>query len=1091
MELKFNFLEDKPLEGDKLINAKFGHKEVANSLTSIIKKCKTPFSIALCGSWGSGKSSISNLVRNKLESDKTIGTVYFDVWKYEGDALRRSFLIETINQLKEQKFIDNSFSLADRLQNSVTRKSEGGLKFNKQLFKDFKGPLILIIICLLIILATFYLFGYLYELWLVLAPFIGIVGGASLVPWIIKLISSVFSTETVTFGSDRFQDPHEFEDEFGNLLNEYSGTRLLVIFDNLDRVEHDKALKVLSTIKTFLEPKDIEILDKDVVFLIPCDLGAIKEHIRGVYDNDNATAFNEDEFIRKYFNTIVMIPDFIETELEEYALSYLKDTNVDQLHNHFVSWLMARVFRNNPRQIKQFINYLLASYLLIQERVDIGQLRKGDIQIPQLAKFLIIEVNYSKILEELKNNKLYNLEELDYNLLSSLSKNKNEIDDFKSFINDTSHFPIKNLQIFLTLRHSEQEQKLPGSESLIIALKDGVQQEVEKYFESLKDFNKFNHLITQIIKQELLNTRNVESRFIIIKTLLPILDKNKYDLNPVIYPIFANFFLKNPNKYLKGVSTNLVFSEILKKESSKEYINPLVDRYIEIIKKHDSDDEQHQLSDDYLHSIIIQIPKHYEWFLRYDNVIQDILGKYFAKSTEVIQLFSENEVIQKKYISNKFVLDYIDNFDSDEIGENSKSNFNKKIEGLRSLHQDYWSEIIIKRLINVTKELIASENLKTDEDRINYKNNLFSALNLLFRHLSIPLNKVSSIEEWKTLIIELHKSYDSISSTTNKKIIIPLLFTLTKIISNELLNQVKEDIINFINNDDTGLEEFKFICDHATKSWFDDESIFLDNFKERAIQNNNNFSWIYENLSEKEKTNLLVKLVNKSVDNFIKAMSDLNNNVPSEKEILNAVISRFKVVTNKENRKSLYDICNVLKCANDENIINLFNQHLSEELTVENNDLRDVIYTTFKDAEYISEDKKRQTIKSIIEWLNNIENNPKQEESINTIVDNWKLLSGQARQKDLFIGFIFDKLLVNNSPIDNIEYGFHILSKLGIDYGDYQSNFGDIKERIINESDEDIKKVIMDGLVQYKSDESFKNYFKELDKITKKSNKAE
>ena len=68
-----------------------------------------------------------------------------------------------------------------------------------------------------------------------------------------------FSTETVTYGVDKLQDPHQFETEFARILGGLKNPRLLVIFDNLDRVAHDKALEVLSTIKTFWSQKILRI----------------------------------------------------------------------------------------------------------------------------------------------------------------------------------------------------------------------------------------------------------------------------------------------------------------------------------------------------------------------------------------------------------------------------------------------------------------------------------------------------------------------------------------------------------------------------------------------------------------------------------------------------------------------------------------------------------------------------------------------------------------------------------------------------------------------------------------------------------------
>jgi hypothetical protein len=70
-------------------------------------------------------------------------------------------------------------------------------------------------------------------------------------------------------------------------------------------------------------------------------------------------AFDPDEFLRKFFNTIIWIPDFIPSELEAFARARLKETGVPLLDNDYVAWIITKAFRNNPRQIIQFTNILL------------------------------------------------------------------------------------------------------------------------------------------------------------------------------------------------------------------------------------------------------------------------------------------------------------------------------------------------------------------------------------------------------------------------------------------------------------------------------------------------------------------------------------------------------------------------------------------------------------------------------------------------------------------------------------------------------------------------------------------------------------
>jgi len=110
---KFNLLSDQPLKSEAdFESTKFGHKEIAETITSLIINCPTPFTIGLFGKWGAGKSTISYMLQ-KAMLEKKFGFVLFDVWKHESDALRRTFLKESVNQLKEQKNIPEDFNLVE------------------------------------------------------------------------------------------------------------------------------------------------------------------------------------------------------------------------------------------------------------------------------------------------------------------------------------------------------------------------------------------------------------------------------------------------------------------------------------------------------------------------------------------------------------------------------------------------------------------------------------------------------------------------------------------------------------------------------------------------------------------------------------------------------------------------------------------------------------------------------------------------------------------------------------------------------------------------------------------------------------------
>ena len=86
-------------EGEKE-NDPFNHEGYADALTKIVSdnKERGPMVIGLLGPWGCGKSSIINLVKQKIDMEK-YSFVYFNAWKYADDSFRRQFILESINEL--------------------------------------------------------------------------------------------------------------------------------------------------------------------------------------------------------------------------------------------------------------------------------------------------------------------------------------------------------------------------------------------------------------------------------------------------------------------------------------------------------------------------------------------------------------------------------------------------------------------------------------------------------------------------------------------------------------------------------------------------------------------------------------------------------------------------------------------------------------------------------------------------------------------------------------------------------------------------------------------------------------------------------
>ena len=80
----------------------FGIQQYVSGLNEFILECNTPMTIAIQGDWGSGKTSMMNMIKEKLGA--SVITTWFNTWQYSqfnmGDALVVSFLSRLLSDIQ-------------------------------------------------------------------------------------------------------------------------------------------------------------------------------------------------------------------------------------------------------------------------------------------------------------------------------------------------------------------------------------------------------------------------------------------------------------------------------------------------------------------------------------------------------------------------------------------------------------------------------------------------------------------------------------------------------------------------------------------------------------------------------------------------------------------------------------------------------------------------------------------------------------------------------------------------------------------------------------------------------------------------------
>jgi KAP family P-loop domain len=385
-------LRDDPLS-DLLKGDRFRHAAYQVALNTILRAVNPPFVVGLFGKWGTGKSTITAQLRSEYEKreDNASAFINLDVWKYQLDSFRRQFLLGVEAELVKQHLVSNP-TIDSKLNKSETRPLPSRTGFKTD---DFLALCVAFGIFGLIAVVLFFLFKAagagnpeLSFLTLLLAP--ASVEAIRSVPQLI-----IQPGGTTTSGPPVTADQFEalFCDPILSSLKARKISKVVTVIDNLDRLQSQQVVEVLSSIKTFLD-----VPESPFLFVLPCDDEAIRRHIDTGYSQLAASQTPAAEFLRKFFNVTLSITSFYEEEMRAFAHQQLSSlTLVDLLDGedsvNRLARMIAGAFSESPRQVNQFLNNLAARSILAQARIDekILNLPGKKINLLLLAKMMIIE----------------------------------------------------------------------------------------------------------------------------------------------------------------------------------------------------------------------------------------------------------------------------------------------------------------------------------------------------------------------------------------------------------------------------------------------------------------------------------------------------------------------------------------------------------------------------------------------------------------------------------------------------------------------------------------------------------------------------
>ena len=863
---------------------------------------------------------------------------------------------------------------------------------------------------------------------------------------------------------DRFKDPDEFEQEFEKLISNIKVDRLLIVIDNLDRSTHGKAVELLSTIKTFLEPKS-----KKCIFLIQCDEDAIKKHLESVYlKNENAksgnTAFDADEFLRKFFNTSIKIPPFIDADLEEYTKELLTETDVKVFHNnHDLVSVITQAFRENPRQIKQFINTLLSHYLVALERESGGD---PVIKIPGvitnnpafLAKFLIIRQKWPDYYEEIIK---------DPKRIDDYTKQKADI---KDFMGGTGIIKTDNVRAFIYLKQSAHYLKLPGGMGvdLEIALEDNKAEDVIRILRELKTKSTKDNNISDFIIDLIRKNKGKQQTLINIINLTA---RSRKEVGLEVQPTFCEEIAKTVGNsllsQLHALDLNFIFFVI--RESRTELKRPLLSEYVTILGRAKDTEAVKKIPDypSYTQELAAFINSNYKLFTSKKKDLRAAFTTAHFENIDLLSVFEKNEPAIDDFITPELLLKLVESIAETDLSGTSATGFNlfsKKIEfvlNCRSVIDSTVTEAILEKVT----ELVTEQNKapETPEKEAAFKQILENIVLVLKNH-STKIKNEQSADALSDVFIQGISKY---SEQEKKILFLPALSYLNDVVSDAKKPQIEQTIKTFTQAVTLPVIE-SFFADKEEgfkKSFFQSTK---EDFEARATKEKDILDFIWELEDEQSRDSLLASLL--ATPNYAFALDKLeeeNYKVSDPQNIVNLLLDKAASLAVSE-RAPLFNAVNKMKCANNKELRETYTELLEGMIIDQDAASQQIAFNAYVEArKFLPHLLKLPLTVGIIDWLSSLDPiNINHKFALKTSFLYWDKIS--STHKDNLITIVLDRIIAKTSSEEEINMAFDIIYATKPGYPKYKPHFDIVLSRAESEQSMPLKTAIKTGLQKLK-----------------------
>jgi len=285
-----------------------GFQEPVSRLAKLITNVETPFTLGICGRWGSGKTSFMMLLQALLCNEYSRKTFWFNAWEYENET---SLLLPLLSNLS------NDFPLETELwKNTKKYASVAAYIGASAILKSVTSKIIEI----------------------------------NDVEKAFKLVE-----ENSAIYEKWVSESQKLKVAFQNIVNSIDENGIIIFVDDLDRCLPETVVKLIENIKHFLSVKKC-------IFILGIDDFVLKRIISSKYNN----VIDGSEYLEKIINYSFHIPTNQTIDIKKFVINYIDSVtengfsaNHTENIDYLIDTLVATDFVN-PRRIK----HILARYTI-------------------------------------------------------------------------------------------------------------------------------------------------------------------------------------------------------------------------------------------------------------------------------------------------------------------------------------------------------------------------------------------------------------------------------------------------------------------------------------------------------------------------------------------------------------------------------------------------------------------------------------------------------------------------------------------------------------------------------------------------------